>query len=116
MLEKKLEPALNEVGAIAVQVVAAKLVDDNDDDQLGMASVGGAGDGGKHWCRGQTHQEHSAKERTRESGWHRVASIQGARLYEAPDQLLDLPVKEARRAQHLGARAGNFERVRCVRG
>jgi hypothetical protein len=39
-LHEEIEAAALELGAVAVQVVAAELVDDHDDDQLGAANAG----------------------------------------------------------------------------
>ena len=39
-VEEETEAAAFEIGAIAVEVVGAKLIDDEDDDQLGMGVVG----------------------------------------------------------------------------
>ena len=45
VLEEEVEAAIFEVGAIAVEVVAAELIDDEDDGELGMVVVGAGRDG-----------------------------------------------------------------------
>ncbi len=40
VVEKKAEPTAFEIGAVAVEIVGAKLIDHQDDDQPGMCVVG----------------------------------------------------------------------------
>jgi hypothetical protein len=47
VVEEETESAVSELVAIALEIVAAKLVDDDYDDQLGVAVVSG----GKRWTR-----------------------------------------------------------------
>ena len=48
-IEKNAEPGIPELVAIALEVIAAKLVDDDDHDELGMAVVSR----GQTGCRGE---------------------------------------------------------------
>jgi len=46
VIEKELEAPVAELVAIALEVISPELVDDDDDDQLGMTVVRGSGEGG----------------------------------------------------------------------
>ena len=52
MIEQKAEAAFTELIAVALQIVAPKLVDHDDDNQLGPGVVGGAGA-----CAGETQNQ-----------------------------------------------------------
>ena len=66
MLEEEIEAAIFEVGAVAVEVVAAELIDDEDDGEFGVVvvSAGGRGDDGCLW-----------RERRRGAPWLRLGWI-----------------------------------------
>ena len=50
LVEEELESVAFEVGAVALEVVFAELVDDEDDDQLRMSVVGAGRDSGEGRC------------------------------------------------------------------
>ena len=65
VVEEQAESAFAELGAVALQIVAAELIDDDHDDQLGMGVVG-RGEGGRNgdWVRSEDESGHDGQQKT----------------------------------------------------